>query len=341
MRSALYYPHTQIQSESLLKTSLLLWDQVEFLVPDPDYKPSYPNAAVSEAVELIGVQRCPTEDEKRDVHLKLEEFVARDLPPPFYYRSLPGQSEPYEIYPQKLLYDTWRMLEKAQLTSSPLANADYPATDATGLTIMSMLADCCAGETRSRITDRGAAYATITNLLVDEKQPMQVAYDAVVPLTLKTIDLSSISLTQLIRFRKREEEPGGHELRGLRHRYSECVEKHVEAARNVKTRADYAELQRCFTDDMSADLADLRSELGLAGRDLAFSKDIVVSVLTGIAAYAAMAFGLHLGIPTALTMAGTPVAVGGVLGSLNKFRGARKATMQKHAMAYIYELEKS
>jgi hypothetical protein len=155
MRSALYYPHTQIQSASLLKTSLLLWDRVEFLVPDPSYRPSYPDAAVSEAVELIGVQRCPTEEEKKDVHLKLEEFVARELPPVFYYRALPGQSEPYEIYPQKLLYDTWRMLEKAQLTSSPLANSDYPATDATGLTIMSMLADCCAGETRSASPTEG------------------------------------------------------------------------------------------------------------------------------------------------------------------------------------------
>src|SRR5260370_4433531 len=212
MRSALYYPHTQIQSTSLLKTSLLLWEQREFHVPARAYKLSYPDAEVSEAVELIGVQRCPTEDEKKDVHVKLEEFVARDLPPVFYYRSLPGQSEAYEIYPQKLLYDTWQMLQKAQLTSKPLANSDYPATAATGLTTMSMLADSCACGTRSRSTDRGAAYATITNLVAHDKRPIQATYDAVVPLTLKTLELSNISLKQLIRFRKRETGPGGHQL---------------------------------------------------------------------------------------------------------------------------------
>jgi hypothetical protein len=40
-----------------------------------------------------------------------------------------------------------------------------------------------------------------------------------------------------------------------------------------------------------------------------------------------------------VTFAGLPVAVGGVLGTMNKYGSARRAKMQKHPMAYVYELE--
>ena len=41
MRSALYYPHTEIRSVPLLKTAMLLWDHVEFIVPYSGYRPHY------------------------------------------------------------------------------------------------------------------------------------------------------------------------------------------------------------------------------------------------------------------------------------------------------------
>jgi hypothetical protein len=49
MRSALYYPHTQIKSEHLLKTSLLLWDKVSVIAPWEHYLPNFDNPIAAEA----------------------------------------------------------------------------------------------------------------------------------------------------------------------------------------------------------------------------------------------------------------------------------------------------
>jgi hypothetical protein len=100
MRTALYFPHTEIRSQNLLKTSLLLWDKLEFIVPFPDYKPHYQNPSVAKAIELIGVQHCPSETEKQETHDLIEDFATGTLPDVFYY--LPTQDN-YEIYPQKFL----------------------------------------------------------------------------------------------------------------------------------------------------------------------------------------------------------------------------------------------
>jgi hypothetical protein len=41
MRSALYYPHTDIRSETLMKSALLTWDRVHTIFPYKEYKPNY------------------------------------------------------------------------------------------------------------------------------------------------------------------------------------------------------------------------------------------------------------------------------------------------------------
>src|SRR5690349_10873039 len=105
MRSALYYPHTEIQSENLLKSSLLLWDRLEFIVPDPEYKPWYSNPMMERAVELFGVNRYPSARDKKLAHDHVEELATRPLPEPFFYRT--SIFEPYEIYPQKFMEETW------------------------------------------------------------------------------------------------------------------------------------------------------------------------------------------------------------------------------------------
>jgi hypothetical protein len=66
MRSALYYPHTQLHqegSERLLKHALLLWDELEFIVPHPDYQLSHENPLFARAMALIGRPHCPSDDE--------------------------------------------------------------------------------------------------------------------------------------------------------------------------------------------------------------------------------------------------------------------------------------
>ncbi|MEY9699471.1 hypothetical protein ABIE71_002214 [Bradyrhizobium diazoefficiens] len=340
MRTALYFPHTEIRSQHLLKTSLLLWDKVEFIVPDPNYVPYYADATVARAIELIGVQHYPTEEEKQETHDLVEDLATRTLPDAFYYRPDVTHGS-YEIYPQKFLNTTWKILEELQLAGAPLPNADYPLTTTAGLSVMSILADCCAGETRARITDRGMAYATITNLLVDtSKQDAGSFYERIIPLTLKLIDATSLPLDSLIKFREREEkESGGHTLRKLRHTYLQRIEDHVNALQKLTRPADRAELDRTFETDMADDLRRLEGELGSEKRGLAYSKEIIVSALAAAGTIWGATHGLPLEIPAAFTALGGPVTVGGILSSQNKYAAARRAIMEKHPMSYLYQLQ--
>lgn len=340
MRTALYFPHTEIRSQSLLKTSLLLWDKLEFIVPYPEYKPYYENATVAKAVELIGVQRCPSKSEKQEAHDLVEDLATRTLPDAFYYRPAINDGA-YEVYPQKFLESTWKILEDLQLAGAPLPNADYPLTTTAGLSVMSILADCCAGETRARITDRGLAYATITNLLVDStKQDAGAHYERVIPLTLKLIDAANLPLDWLVKFREREEtEAGGHTLRALRHTYLRRVEDHVNALQELTRPADWAELDRTFESDMAGDLRRLEGELSSEKKGLAYSKEIIVSGLAAAGSIWGALHGLPLEIPVAFTALGAPVTVGGLLSAQNKYAAARRAIMEKHPMAYVYQLQ--
>lgn len=339
MRTALYYPHTKIQSEGLLKTALLLWDRLEFIVPSPNHKPHYTNKQVSEAIELIGVQRHPSEEEKRELHAQIEDFATRPLPPAFYYRPAHPDYREYAVYPEKLLPETWDLLQQAQLTSIPAKSARYPLQEAAGLSIMALLADCCAGETRARVTDRGIAYATVTNLLLQEKAPREADYDIVVPLTLKLVNTSDLSLKALLAFRKRESKSKGHEMRDLRHRYIQRIEGHIKGICSKKKLADRKDLERQFEEDMRDDLLHLRDELKIARQNVWASKDVIVTAVAGAAIATAWGLGLPLAVPAALTAAGAPVTIGGILRTKNDFATTRKSIMQKHPMAYMYELE--
>lgn len=111
MRSALYYPNTELD-ESLLKSSLLLWDEVHVIVPWPGFEPSYESRDARDAFSLIGKCRCPSDKEKARVHELVEDFVSRPLPKAFTYRST--ASVIHGVYPQKLLPDTWEVLCRAR-----------------------------------------------------------------------------------------------------------------------------------------------------------------------------------------------------------------------------------
>src|ERR1700733_4474217 len=102
LRSALYYPHTRLRGSDswVLKSALLLWDGVEFIVPDKAH-PLGCDGLAAEAMELIGVGRVPTKDEMEEAHQRIEQFVSEPLPPSFYYTS--EGYEDYELWPQKFL----------------------------------------------------------------------------------------------------------------------------------------------------------------------------------------------------------------------------------------------
>ena len=344
MRSALYYPHTTVESVELVKSALLLWDRLEFIVPWTSFRAKYDDPLVERAMELIGRARYPSDAEKREAHEHIEDLVTRPLPPDFFLSTdRPSDFEAYEIYPQKLLPETWHLLRDFRMTGPVLANADYPTTEPTGLTVMSILADCCAGATRSRVTDRGSAYATLAGVIgADTGQASSGNADVtsqLIPISLEVIDVASIDLKKLIEYREREQGRGGSDYTQLRHRYLEGLETYVKKLTSVQGRAsDAEEIKRHFQSDMKIDLVNLKSELGFAKRDALFSNEILVTALAAAGSVAMAAFGLAVPILGALTFAGAPAAIGGLFGAGNKYFSARRAILQKHPMAYLYAL---
>jgi hypothetical protein len=346
MRSAVYYPHTSVDNRMLVKSALLLWDKLECIVPYEPFDPEY-EGEIAEAMTLIGVQRYPTVEEKKEAHDHLEEIFTRSLPLEFYYDvKSRGDFNDYEIYPQKLLEQTWDMLERLKVSGKVLSNADRPLSEPAGLTVMSVIADCCAGTTRSRVTDRGAAYATLSGILgassKKEGQAQVEAEDQLVPITLEVIDFSTVDLSKLIEFRDKENGKDGLQYRELRYRYVDGLAKYVKELTTAKGKAsDIEEIKTNFKTDMAIDLRNLEGELRSAKRDVAFSKDVMLTALAGVGTVASAAFAVAIPILGVVTAAGIPATIAGVAGTANKYFSARKAIMQKHPMAYMYELAHS
>lgn len=343
MRSALYYPHTSIGNEQLVKMALLLWDRLEYIVPWPQFRPRYSNRSISAAMELIGAPHCPDENEKKETHALLEGLVNRELPPEFYFEpQRHRRHERFEIYPEKLLPDSWQLLQRAKLSGKLLPNSDYPLSEHGGLMVMSALADCCAGNTRSRVTDRGDAYATIASLLGNEPYAPKIkksqAHGQLVPICLKIIDTKHLRIDTLIKLREREAKDLNHTLRDLRHRYVDGIETYISRLVSEKTsKADAIEVQRQFADDMEADIKDLRAELGFARGEALFSKELFATVLTAVGTAASWLFGIPLALEGVITLGGVPAAIGGLMGARNQYLKDRHAIMKEHPMAYLYE----
>ena len=186
--------------------------------------------------------------------------------------------------------------------------------------VMSILADCCAGTTRSRVTDRGNAYATLAGFLGNDPSGPKIrkadAHGQLVPISLKVIDTSRIDIGALIRLRRREQKESGHTLRDLRHRYVDGLESYVSKLANEKaTKADATEIQRQFANDMKADFKDLRAELGFARNEVFLSKEFVATVLTATGTVASWLYGVPLALEGIITAAGVSCSNWQSLGS--------------------------
>jgi hypothetical protein len=104
-------------------------------------------------------------------------------------------------------------------------------------------------------------------------------------------------------------------------------------------KSDVQEVQRQFADDMRTDFRQLKDELGFAGRDALYSKEIIITGLAAIGAAATWALDVPVHLAGAAMLADFPVTIWGLLGARNKFLGARRTIMEKHPMAYLYEAQ--
>jgi len=336
MRTALYFPHTEVRSASVVRTALLTWDSLETIVPFRGYQSQYSDARIAEAMEVIGSPRTPTDSEQVRVHELVEDLLRVGVPEVFRYSPSHGIA-PYEVWPQKLAESTWDLLRSRGLTDGRLANMDYPMSEAAGLSLMAVLADVLAGDTRARITDRAQAYATIANAPKSTMQAQE--HDKVVPLTFKAAALDVVPLERLIAFRVREAKSSGHDYRTLRHNYLDAINEHIGRISKVAIdSADRIELDRAFAADMEDDLKDIKQELGYAKGEALLSKEIVTLVLAGGALLAAAASTGHFVMPEVIAGGGGAVLLGGLLGSGNKLARSRREVLRKHPMSYLYEV---
>jgi hypothetical protein len=336
MRTALYFPHTEVRSKNTVHSSLLLWDNLEFIVPFRNYRPNYDDREMAEAMDIIGLKRVPSEQEKTILHSLVDDLLKSGVPETFRYSPKSGKCEQkYEVWSQKLAQETWNLLVEHDLTSHHLSNCDYPMSQAAGLSLMAILADVLAGETRARVTDRSLAYATIANapsVTSDVVDPVRV-----VPLTFNGIAVDRIPFDRLIDFRVREAKDSGY--RTLRHNYLEAIEKHLKAIAAVAPNSpDRRELDRTFQSDMEDDLADLKRELGFSKREAWLSKEVIGLFLATGGLMAAGVGIPEIPMPEVVTGSGAMAFVGGLLGTQNKYAKSRYDTLRKHPMAYLYEL---
>lgn len=280
--------------------------------------------------------RVPSDEDKKAAHTRIEAFVARTLPVAFTFAT---QLKPYEIWPQKFFPETWELLRESRFAGDPLRNADVPVTDVTGLALMSILADCCAGETKARITDRSQAYAMLGDALSDANPVLEGViadpYQRLTSIPLPLIDLDAISLRKLIEFRKREDSDVS--LRKLRHRYLDYVETFVNRLRAARTVADAEETLQTFRDDAADDVKLLKQQLGQSTREFFFSKWVFATTV-GIPVWiAAHLLGAPPMIEGVVTLAGLPATAFDILGSISSLKTKKREVFEQHPLAYVYQ----
>jgi hypothetical protein len=344
MRSALYYPHTEIRTEALWKSALLMWDEIHTIIPYPEYRPQYSDRRFAEAFELIGVSHVPDYEEKSKAHEIIEDFATRPLPKSFSYKfSIESQATPYELYPEKFFPQTYDLLQKAGLSGAKLSNADYPTAEPTGLSLMSILADCCAGSSLARTTDRGEAYASLSGLFVEEpwlQDSSAPTPDQLVPLALETVNLQNISLESLIDLRRREMKSGGSsDIVKLRYKFVELLEKQSKALKSATTQRDAIQMKKEFHQDLKRDMRELKEALQLRVVDTLSTKEIITTVLAATGSVAAMLAGSGQALHEAALATGGLITLGGLVSTTSKMFTSRKKLLLKHPTAYLYEVQ--
>ena len=316
-----------------------------------DLEPS--STVEAAAFELIGRKLYPSDAEKLLAHEMIEDFVSRPLPRAFFLEP-DRAGHDYEMFAHKLLPRTWDLLESSQLARPAFRRGShFSATAPMGLALMNLLADCCAGSVFARATDRGDAYASLAGLLLEDnpspdmrsERPTNKLFSgiehaedsvALVPIALDIVDLSSLTLGQVVEFRRQEQKASGDALRILRHRFADSISDQAQRFLAVNSTREAQEIKRQFRDEMRGDYEALKEALKLETEQVLGSKEIITA---GLVALAQVGEGLYT-LPdelSKLTLAASAIAIGGLLSSRSKFARTRRKILEEHPTAYLYE----
>lgn len=315
MTVGLYYPHIEIQNISIIKTGLLLWDRLEFIAPHSEYRLCGPDAVTTEALDLLTQPHLPTSEEKSLAHSQIMDLSRPEVA--------------YDIYTQKFLGDTWDELRGSGFGKfdAPTAKGSYLMSQAFGLTMMSILADCCAGSQKRTVTDEVDSYAGLARYLIalHEGSFGQATdeYDRLVVLSIKTLNVDEIDLSRLVKLRKKELK-GDDFLTELRENYLTVVDRYVKRLINeAKNKSDIVEIDREYEREISQDISHLAERLRLEAGKALLSKEIAVAVMA-------------VAGTTVVPISSIIIAVGSLVKTAMNYRAARREALRSHTMSWLY-----
>lgn len=327
MQSALYYPFTGPEQESFLKTALFLWDTVDFIVPYNDFHPYGNTRDTEEALEIIGRNYVPTEEDKKNAHAELKDICNGPLPSKLNFELEKPERE-YDFYPEKLLHETWEMLADSKLAKivSDAGNVRRASTGPLfGYYMMSILAVCCSQGRKRLVTDNSDPYRTLANILVDTNSKPNNTQDnwheRLIALSLHGPDFAKVSLSKLIDIRKNEDKL----LQDLRRSFLKAVDQTAaDICSHAKNPNTVRELIVGFNDTMEKDLKELKRALGRSAASVLLSKEFGFSVLAATAAVALE------------PISGTIVTIGGLSKGLMDYQDRRHKVLRDHPSSWLF-----
>lgn len=346
MPIALYYPHTKVEDESLLKNALVLWDELQYIAPDKHFQPHYKNPQFAEAMEVIGNRYIPSPEDKTRVHAEVKRLVDQKLPEWFVFKpenqDLAANFR-YAILPDKFLQETWDLLRSSEFVTVSGQPApeyrngpvfDYETSPALGLTLMAILAQVCAGTLKRGITDEGDSYAALGRYFMQssgftladpgKRGPDLKKYERLISISFKTINCDEIPIQRLIELRKKEKTQNNTLLKEAREKYFELLDFYANRlSSDIRVPADVQTIEREFESKMEHHLKGLKAELKLEGKKALLSKEMLGTVV-------ALAATVVEPISTSLISAGL------LTRQLTEFQAARGKVLKANPMGWLY-----
>jgi hypothetical protein len=348
---ALYYPHISLENEGLLKNALFMWDQIELICPFKSfpYLPEDPERRA--AFQTIARPLQPSEEEMGEAHDAIIEIANSDLPAWFFPARVKKEFH-YYLHPEKFLWKTWEELQRSKLAQpaypeieppmppsqiqrigEEARNKAFQTTQAFGLTMLSILADCCGGTQKQLVTDEVDSYVALDRYLKvlggAGKLPWwsrERAHDRLVTMSIELADVSGVSLSSLSKVREREATQP--RLRAMRHNYAAKIDTYIaRLSKEARSAGDVKEIARTFQREVEDDLALLREELKDDAKKVIFSKEMGAAAI-------AMAGTFVEPITSSLLAAGV------LYKAKVDYRTARNRTLDNHPMSWLYEMNR-
>jgi hypothetical protein len=342
MQNALYFPHIHVRTDRVMKSALLLWDQVEIITPWFNYQISYSefgyNADYTKTLEhahrLINREHVPSDEEKRAAHDRILDLATTPNLPKWFLKK-EAKDAGFVMHLQKLFDDTWDDLSKLGIATVIRQDGDVIVPTSFGRATMTILAQCCAGNDTQLVTDSSRATDDVrqTTEIEERKRnqlefgPEKEKYFSAVD-TLNIVDVDKFTLPQLVEFRERELRDAAPYQKVFRQNYWGKLDKAAQEYSAAKNEPERKRVRERLRSELIGEFQFLKEELGLSAAETLFTVDTATLVTLG----AAVTTGGALGIAAA-AVAGTR----SVLGKFTGWQSKKNAAMQKRAAAaYMY-----